>query len=192
MLANLLSDLFQQNYSGQVQIVVVEETDSPQTIDDVKHVPIPVRNRGIAFARNIALEHASHEVIVFVDDDCRVRRLGWVTDLEKERLWQQADVFLFPSKDEGFGMPVIEAMAREVPVVTSDGGALPEVAKDAALIVPLSSSQFVTDLAERIDMALHSHELRQRLVRAGKVRASLFSWENSASQLNRVLEMMNG
>lgn len=127
-----------------------------------------------------------------LSNDYRIRRLGWIAGLEKERLWQQADLFLFPSKDEGFGMPVIEAMARGVPVVTSDGGSLPEVTKDAALIVPLSSLQFVSDLADRIDMALSSNELRQRLVMAGKVRARLFSWESSVSQLKMALETMNG
>ena len=127
-----------------------------------------------------------------LSDDRRIHRLGWVTDLEKERLWEQADVFLFPSKNEGFGMPVIESMARGVPVVTSNGGALSEVVNDAAMVVPLSSEQFIDDLAEKISMLLHSIELQEELKKKGEKRASLFSWQESARQLDRVLEKVSG
>jgi len=72
MLDALLGDLSAQKYGGSIEIVVVEETESPRALDGVDYVPIPVCNRGIAFARNLALEHVSHEVVVFVDDDCRV------------------------------------------------------------------------------------------------------------------------
>jgi len=72
MLDALLADLRKQDYAGDVQIVVAEETDDPRSLEGVYYVPIPIRNRGIAFARNTALAHAAHEMIVFVDDDCRV------------------------------------------------------------------------------------------------------------------------
>lgn len=72
MLDALLEDLRAQDYPAEVQIVVVEETEDPRPPKDVVYVPHPVRNLGIAHARNVALEHASHEVLVFVDDDCRV------------------------------------------------------------------------------------------------------------------------
>jgi len=68
----LLSDLSMQDYQGSVEIVVVEETDSPREIPGVVYVPHPMLNKGIAFARNMSIEHASHDLLVFVDDDCRV------------------------------------------------------------------------------------------------------------------------
>ncbi|RME57937.1 glycosyltransferase family 2 protein, partial [Candidatus Parcubacteria bacterium] len=72
MLDALLEDLRRQDYDGDVQIVVVEETDDPRPVEGTDYVPHPVRNLGIAHARNLALEHARHNLIVFVDDDCRV------------------------------------------------------------------------------------------------------------------------
>ncbi len=72
MLDALLEDLRRQDYDGDVQIVVVEETDDPRPVEGADYVPHPVRNLGIAHARNLALAHARHDLIVFVDDDCRV------------------------------------------------------------------------------------------------------------------------
>ena len=61
--------------------------------------------------------------------------LGYVTQTELEALYRRARIFAFPSLDEGFGMPVLDAMANSVPVITSQRSALPEVAGDAALLV---------------------------------------------------------
>ncbi|MDQ7011493.1 MAG: glycosyltransferase [Mariprofundaceae bacterium] len=72
MLDALLADLRTQDYQGEIQIVVVEETDDPRPPEGVDYVPHPVRDLGIAHARNLALKHARHELVVFVDDDCRV------------------------------------------------------------------------------------------------------------------------
>ena len=63
-----------------------------------------------------------------------VRFLGWVSGEELEGLWALADAFVFPSLYEGFGLPVLEAMARGVPVACSNASSLPEVAGDAALM----------------------------------------------------------
>ncbi|MDX8389873.1 MAG: glycosyltransferase [Mariprofundaceae bacterium] len=80
MLDLILSDLSSQKYDGEVEIIVVEETDSPRSPEDVRYVPHPMRNKGIAFARNLAIEHANHELLVFVDDDCRVEAT-WLSQL---------------------------------------------------------------------------------------------------------------
>jgi GT2 family glycosyltransferase len=80
MLDALIADLQRQDYSGEVEIIVVEETDDPRPPEGCQYVPLPVRGHGIAYARNLAMEHASHEIIVFVDDDCRVGA-GWLRNL---------------------------------------------------------------------------------------------------------------
>ncbi|GMR00097.1 MAG: hypothetical protein BMS9Abin18_0928 [Zetaproteobacteria bacterium] len=72
MLDTLLVDLHAQDYDGQYEITVIEETDDPRPIEDVNYVPHPVMNKGIAFTRNLAIKHAAHDLIVFVDDDCQV------------------------------------------------------------------------------------------------------------------------
>ncbi len=81
MLAQLLQDLRKQDYPAAVQIVVVEETDAPAPIAGVEYVPHPVRNLGIAHARNLALAHARHDLVVFVDDDCRIPARDWLQRL---------------------------------------------------------------------------------------------------------------
>lgn len=80
MLSHLLHDLQQQQYKGEFEIVVVEETDDPVPPPGVRYVSHPMCNKGIAFARNLSLQHASHELLVFVDDDCRVDA-HWLTHL---------------------------------------------------------------------------------------------------------------
>ena len=80
MLDLLLSDLALQDYPGTVEIIVVEESDSPKDIEGVVYVPHPMLNKGIAFARNMSFRHATHDLIVFVDDDCRVDS-DWLSKL---------------------------------------------------------------------------------------------------------------
>jgi len=72
MLDTLLADLHAQDYDGQYEITVIEETDDPRPIEGVSYVPHPIMHKGIAFARNLAIKHAVHDLIVFVDDDCQV------------------------------------------------------------------------------------------------------------------------
>ena len=80
MLDRLLSDLAVQRYQGAIEIVVVEETDFPREVAGVHYVPHPMLNKGIAFARNMSVKHASHDMLVFIDDDCRVAP-DWLENL---------------------------------------------------------------------------------------------------------------
>jgi glycosyltransferase involved in cell wall biosynthesis len=110
-----------------------------------------------------------------VSDD--VRFLGWVSDAESESLWAVADAFVFPSLYEGFGLPVLEAMARDVPVACSNASSLPEVAGDAALQFDPHDR---TAIAESITQLLDNSELRERLVARGRQRVREFTWERTA------------
>jgi len=71
-LERLVSQLLTLQSSRSLEIVVVEETDKPARLDDVIYIPHPVANKGIPFARNLALDHARGDVIIFVDDDCLI------------------------------------------------------------------------------------------------------------------------
>jgi glycosyltransferase involved in cell wall biosynthesis len=109
----------------------------------------------------------------------RVVRLKQVTQAELARLYRTADVLLFPSTCEGFGLPVLEAMASGTPVITSTVSSLPEVAGDAALLVdPSDVDAMATALAHLLtDPAEH-----QRLRIAGLARSRRFTWQATARQ----------
>jgi glycosyltransferase involved in cell wall biosynthesis len=107
-----------------------------------------------------------------------VRFLGWVESAELEGLYAAAACFVFPSLYEGFGLPVLEAMARGVPVACSGRGALDEVAGDAALRFDPSSE---VEIAEAIERLLDDREEAGRLRLAGRERAARFSWAATAA-----------
>lgn len=95
------------------------------------------------------------------------------------RLYSHADLFVFPSLYEGFGMPVLEAMACGVPVITSNRTALPEVAGDAAVLVNPEAPEELADAMVRV---LHDSSLRAALREKGFQRARQFTWERAARQ----------
>jgi glycosyltransferase involved in cell wall biosynthesis len=114
-----------------------------------------------------------------------IQVLGYVTDSELEDLYRRASILAFPSLDEGFGMPVLDAMARGVPVLTSNVSAMPAVAGDAALLVdPMS----VDAIAEGLNQLATSDELRSTLIRAGLTRSREFTWEKSVDATWKVYE----
>jgi len=109
----------------------------------------------------------------------RILVTGYVPPAELARWYARASVFAFPSLDEGFGMPVLEAMTAGLPVVTSNRSALPEVAGDAALLV---NPEDTDALAEALQTLTSNVELRSRLGKAGQRRAAAFSWETAVKE----------
>ena len=110
---------------------------------------------------------------------------GFVDDDDLPALYSAADVLAFPSIYEGFGLPILEAMACGTPVVTSVTSSLPELAGDAALLVEPTD---VDAIAAALRRLLQEADLRRRLVAAGFDQARKFTWEKAAAQL---LEIYN-
>jgi glycosyltransferase involved in cell wall biosynthesis len=106
-----------------------------------------------------------------------VRFLGWSAAEELEGLWAIADAFVYPSLYEGFGLPVLEAMARGVPVACSNTSSLPEVAGDAALLFDPRDERQIAAAMQRL---LNEPELTRRLREAGLRRAAQYTWERTA------------
>lgn len=107
----------------------------------------------------------------------RVILTGYVPQDEMPALYQGAEVFVFPSRYEGFGIPVLEAMASGTPVACSATSSLPEVAGDAAAYFPARDPAAMEETLRRL---LASDAERERLVAAGRAHVSSFSWERTA------------
>ena len=116
--------------------------------------------------------------------ESRVRFLGYVPEVDVPRLLNQAIALVFPSLWEGFGLPVLEAMACGTPVITSNLAALPEVAGDAALLI---DPYQVGELAAAMTAVWQDSQLWQQLHRAGLERAQRFSWAKTGAATAAVL-----
>jgi glycosyltransferase involved in cell wall biosynthesis len=109
---------------------------------------------------------------------------GRVPEEKLPLLYRGAEALVFPSLYEGFGLPVLEAMACGVPVVTSNSTALPEVAGDAALLVEPTSVEEISEAMKRI---VSDNSLRQRLRDKGLMRGVDFSWAITAARVHEIL-----
>jgi glycosyltransferase involved in cell wall biosynthesis len=119
----------------------------------------------------------------------RIAVLGYIAPEELASWYERALIFAFPSLDEGFGMPLLEAMAAGVPIVTSTSSALPEVAGDAAILVDPRDTDA---LARALQCLSDDVELRRDLVRKGEARVREFSWENAVRQTWAVYQGLLG
>ena len=107
----------------------------------------------------------------------RVVVTGYVSEQEKVALLGGAEALVYPSLYEGFGLPVLEAMACDTPVLTSNVSALPDTAGGAALLVDPNDAE---DIAAGMERLLTDTALRERLRAAGTARAATFSWDETA------------
>jgi glycosyltransferase involved in cell wall biosynthesis len=117
--------------------------------------------------------------------DQRVRFLGWLGAGELEGFYEAATCMVFPSLAEGFGLPVLEAMARGLPVACSNATSLPEVAGEAAVYFDPLDVPAMTGVIERL---LGDPELRERLSAAGTEQAARFTWARTAEATIRSYE----
>jgi glycosyltransferase involved in cell wall biosynthesis len=109
----------------------------------------------------------------------RIRHLGFISEESKRVLLAGCDLLVYPSLYEGFGLPVLEAMAAGIPLVTSNVSSLPEVVGTAAVMVDPGS---VEQLAAAIALLLSDRELANKYGALGQQRARMFSWENTAAE----------
>lgn len=114
----------------------------------------------------------------------RVDFVGMIPEARLPSLYRGSEALIFPSLFEGFGLPVLEAMACGTPVVTANVTALPEVAGDAALLVDPTS---VEQIAEAMEQVVNDTSLRQQLRKGGLARAAQFSWASSIAKVHQLL-----
>jgi glycosyltransferase involved in cell wall biosynthesis len=110
---------------------------------------------------------------------------GWVSDADLEGLYRAASCFVFPSRREGFGLPILEAMARGVPVACSNASAMPEVAGDAALYFAPDRPD---EIAQAVERLLGEPKLAAKLAKRGRDRQGAFTWTRAAEGTLAVYE----
>jgi glycosyltransferase involved in cell wall biosynthesis len=119
----------------------------------------------------------------------RIEVRGYVSHEDLAQLYSEASIFAFPSLDEGFGIPILEAMAWGVPVLTSNRSSLPEVAGDAALLVdPLDEDAIAAGLRRLSE----DTSVRETLLRRGYQRAANFTWNAAVEKTWAVYEELTG
>lgn len=119
----------------------------------------------------------------------RVHLAGFVKDVDLPELYNLASVFAFPTLYEGFGLPVLEAMACGIPVVAADNSSIPEAVGDAGILVPTNHP---AALAGALSNLLNDTSLRDRMVAAGLRQARKFTWARGAQQLFNVYRTLVG
>lgn len=136
--------------------------------------------------------YGAEEVLQAIDDAGvrdRIVRLGYQPPHAVRKLYGLADALIFPSLEETFGLPVLEAMAAGIPVITSRGSALPEIAGDAALLIDPDDPE---EMAAALRRVLEDESLRAELVRRGRARAQEFPWSRTARETLAVYEGVSG
>jgi glycosyltransferase involved in cell wall biosynthesis len=169
-------------------------------VEPRKNLPLLIR----AFKRLLdgGLDHSlvivgrlgwKYEEVFRLIEECNLKNkvtfTGYVDRQELPFIYNSAEVFVYPTLYEGFGLPVLEAMACGTPVVTTDIASLPEIVGEAGLLAPVSD---VIALEQKIMNILENPELKQRLSIAGCERAAGFTWERTARETAQVYKKTLG
>jgi glycosyltransferase involved in cell wall biosynthesis len=113
----------------------------------------------------------------------RILVTGYISDAELAAWYAKASIFAFPSLDEGFGIPLIEAMAAGIPVLTANKSALPEVTGDAALLIDPGNEM---EMESALQSLAANETLRSSLIAKGLIRSRDFPWSKAVSQTESV------
>lgn len=112
---------------------------------------------------------------------------GYVPDAHLTAFYQQATIYAFPSWHEGFGLPILEAYANDLPIIAANESAIPEIAGNAAL---LFDPYQVSDIANSMICLINDPQLQATLIQRGRKRLACFSWEKSARKLATIFEQV--
>jgi glycosyltransferase involved in cell wall biosynthesis len=136
--------------------------------------------------------YGAEEIMARIESSPRradIQTLGFVSDEVLSNLYRRASIFAFPSLDEGFGMPILDAMSHGLPVLTSNISAMPEVAGGAALLVDPADTHAI---ATGLNQLIGDSELRARLGQAGLERVREFTWEKAVQKTWNVYQELVG
>lgn len=198
--------------SSRIRVIHHGVRVPPSTADSIQREPLILFVGAIQRRKNIArlveafentspgwrlvlaggLGFGAQEIIERIEKSSRradIQLAGYVTAEALELLYRRASIFAFPSLDEGFGMPVLDAMARGVPVLTSNRSALLEVASDAALLVNPDDTEAIRGGLRILTL---DETLRSDLATRGLSRSQGFTWESALQQTWAVYRKLTG
>lgn len=142
--------------------------------DKIDHTVVIVGNKD----KGMPEDEETKEILKQIPPE-RVIFTGKLTDEEIVRVYNESEIFVFPSIYEGFGLPILEAMACGCPVIASNQSSIPEVCGDSALLFDPFNPE---ELAEKILLLTNDSNLRNKLVEKGLERVKVFSWEEAAEK----------
>lgn len=123
-----------------------------------------------------------------LSSDNKIKFLGYLSDDELHQYYLNAEIFIFPSLHEGFGIPPLEAMACGTPVIASNTTSIPEACGDAAYYIDPNSEE---SMVAALDVLANNENLRSELIRKGFRNIKRFSWAESAIKINDVAKKLN-
>lgn len=147
---------------------------------NIPHQLVLIGKRGYGYEKIANAIHHSPRLSDGQAFAIHIKELGYVSEEEKWELLKNADVFLFPTLYEGFGIPILEAQSVGVPVVTSHISSLPEIGGKGAIYVDPTS---VKSIADGIHQALTDKEIRDGIIKAGLENVKRFSWQKCAEEI---------
>ncbi|MFH0969229.1 MAG: glycosyltransferase family 1 protein [Patescibacteria group bacterium] len=193
-------DLAEGDYSGNESVDIKNKYNLPEkfilyigTMQPRKNIPFLIRS----FAKIkekipeiklvLAGNKNAHNFDKRIDEEIKKLGIeneiifsGFVDEEDKAALFRLSEIFVYPSLYEGFGIPILEAMSRKVPVLASDIPVHREIGGEAALYFDISS---IDDFSEKLYNSLTDENLRNKLISSGLERINLFSWQKSAEKL---------
>lgn len=144
----------------------------------IPHHLILAGGKGSSYKQLLSLveEHGLQDRVIFT---------GYIDDQQRAALYQHAELFIYPSKYEGFGLVVLEAMSFGVPVITTNNSSLPEAAGDAGILVQIDD---ISGLADNMLDVLTNEHLKNELIEKGLKHCERFSWQQSAKEMLSVYQ----
>lgn len=118
----------------------------------------------------------------------KIKILGYIPDKDLAPLYSGAEVFVYPSLYEGFGMPIVEAQACGCPVITSNISSMPEAAGKGAILI---NPQKTAEIAQALQKIITNETLRKKLIKEGTKNAARFSWEKTAQKVLKTIESLS-
>ncbi|MFD2523951.1 glycosyltransferase family 4 protein [Emticicia soli] len=206
---NACSEHFQAKHSEDELLAFKQKMNLPEryvlflgNTDPKKNLPNVIRTMGLLYQRKqldftlVMTDYKPEDLLPLLREQNNehllkhIMLIGYVVNQELPKLYKLAQLFLYPSLRESFGIPILEAMQCGTPVITSNTSAMPEIAGSGAILVDPTD---IEQIADKIVLLLNDTHLRNKAITYGIERVKLFSWKQTTEQVLGIYnEVLNG